>query len=759
MNSAYRNVPPEKAAPGAVSAHDKKGGDATVARAANPLEILTGGSAVAIIGLSLTLGAGALSVTPLGAGAFASGVVASFVAATVGGLCVALIARTPGEVSGPLSSIAVTYAALCGDLVARGGPELQMGEVFAALSLAVVLMGVLQLLAGVLRIGEAMKFLPYPLNAGFVTGIGLLIVWSQVGPLSGLEGRLASYHWGDLIEKFKPLALLIGILTAATVWLIPIVTKRVQPLLAALALGTVIYHLAAPFTGQEALGPTLGVIEPFVVAQANFSAVWSLITPAWLLATSVRVFPYALFLALQAIMSAVSTSAVVADITGKRANVNRTLIAQGVGNIVSGGIGGLPIASSSAQSVVAARMSNVNRIVPSVSAVILLVAVTAFGGFLDYVPLAVLAGLLVSAGIGIIDRWACTLVKRAIQGETRADIRWNLCIVAAVAGVFFFGSVPLALLVGAVLAMILLTISLSSATTFVTEDGSNFSSTRVWPPAPTLWLAEARSSVCVLRPRGGLFFGTADQLADTLDRLGHNIRYCIVDFSLLTTVDATGCRIIMSSVRRLSTRGVTGVLVGLSQADYRDGAFVDLGLYSPAQQLWHEDFDHALEWVEGELLRERCSDTSVNEAVSVSEAALAKGLSEAELQTLQAELRYGDSEAGVTLFKTGDPGASLYIIASGEVEIRTGNKIMGGIRRLAAIGPGCIFGEVAMFTGGLRTADAVFTKPTRFFELSSESLTTIGRLFPALHGKLMANLNMHLATRLVIATEIVRGQR
>ena len=733
--------------------------DATGGSAAKPLEILAGGSAVATIGLSLTLAAGALSVTPLGPSALASGVVASFVAVTLGGLCAAVIARTPGGVSGPLSSITVTYAALCGDLITRGGPAIQISEVFAALSLAVILMGVLQMLAGVLRIGEAMKFLPYPVNAGFVTGIGLLIIWSQVGPLLGLEGRLASYHWGDLIEKFKPLALLIGILTAATVWLIPIFTKRVQPLLAALAIGTVIYHLAAPITGQEALGPTLGTIEPFAVAQANFSAVWNPITPAWLLATSIRVFPYALFLALQAIMNAALTSVAVADITGKRANVNRMLIAQGIGNVVSGGIGGLPIGSSPSQSMVAAKMSNVNRIVPSVSAVILLVAVTAFGRFLDYVPLVVLAGLLVTAGIGLIDRWACALVKRVIRGDIRADTRWNLCIVAAVAGVFFFGSVPLALLVGAVLAMILLTISLSSATTFSAQDGSKFSSTRVWPAAQAGWLAQARSSVCVLRPRGGLFFGTADRLADTLDRLGHAIRYCILDFSLLTTVDVTGCRIIAGSAKRLSARGVTVVLASLSQAASRDGVFVDLGLSFSEQQRWYEDLDHALEWVEGELLRERSPDSSVDVPVSLSATALAGGLSEADLQTLQVEIRCVDSEAGVTLFNTGDPGSSLYIIASGEVEIRTGNDIMGGVRRLAAFGPGCMFGEVAMFTGARRTADAVCTKPTRFYELSSDSLAAIERLFPAIYAKLMANLNVDLATRLVIATEIVRGQR
>jgi SulP family sulfate permease len=727
--------------------------------AAKTLEIVTGGSAVAVIGLSLTLAAGALSLTPLGPEALASGVVASFIAATLGGLCVSLISRAPGEVSGPLSSIVVVYAALCADLIVRGGPNLHAGDVFAALSLAVVMMGVLQMLAGLLRIGDAIKFLPHPVSAGFVSGIGLLIVWSQVGPLLGLEGRLASYHWADLVEHFKPLALLIGILTAATVWLIPIFTKRAQPLLAALVIGTLIYHLAAPLTGQDALGPTLGTIEPFAAAQANFSAVWKPVTPAWLLATGIHVFPYALFLALQAVVNAALTCVAVADITGKRARVNRTLIAQGIGNVVSGGIGGLPIGSSPSQSMVAATMPNVNHIVPGASAIILLVVIAAFGRFLNHIPLVVLAGILVTAGIGLIDRWARTLVKRTLRGDARGDIKWNLCIVAAVAGTFFFGSVPLALLVGTVLAMILLTISLSSATIFAAQDGSNFSSTRVWPPAQTQSLATARSTVRVLRPRGGLFFATADQLAETLARLDHSVRFCVIDFSLLTTLDATGCQIVAASAKRLAARRVTTLLAGLDPADPRDSGLVHLGLTTPAQSSWYANLDHALEAIETELLRDHCGYSCTDAPVSLSDTAFGKGLSESELQTLQAEIRCTDNEAGATLFKAGDPGSSLYIIGSGEVEIRTGNEIMGGVRRLAVFGPGCMFGEVALVTGGLRTADALCTKPTRLYEVTSDSLSTVVRRSPVIYGKIMANLNEHLATRLVIATEIVRGQR
>ncbi len=722
-------------------------------------EGITGGAAVAVLGLSLTVATGSLSLTPLGAQALAYGVVAAFVATTFGGICAALISREPGAITGPRTSISIVYAALCADLVARAGPNIQVGDIFAALSLAVVLMGVLQLLAGIFRLGDALKFLPYPVGAGFVTGIGLLIVWSQVGPLLGLEGRLANFSFADFVEAYKPLALLIGAVTAISVWVGPVFGKRIQPLLAALLIGTVLYHVIAAFTGQNAPGPTLGTIEPFAATEANFTSVWSRVTPSWVATTALQVLPYSVFLAIQGTLNAALTSVAVADIIGKRPNVNRTLIGQGAANVLSGALGALPIGSSPLQSVAAARMTNVASVVPVTSAIILLLAVAVFGPFLAYVPMAVLAGLLVTSGIGLIDRWARGLIARALKGEMQTDIVWNVVIVAAVAATFFFGSVPMALFVGAVLAMILLAVDLSSATTFLAQDGARFASTRVWPLAQTQWLAQARALAYVVRPRGGLFFGTADQLAETLSRLPSSARYCIVDFSQLTTVDATGCRIVSTSAKALAAKGVVMAVAGLNPGEPRAKTLAELGLSQPPTQNWFVDLDHALEWVELQLLREQGLDTSDDTPIPIAQTAIAESLSAQELERLQAETRTVKAEASAVLFKAGDPGSCMYIVAQGEVEIRTGEGVATGGRRLAAFGPASAFGEVGMLTGGIRTAEAVCTKPTVLYELGRDSVLALERELPTLYAKIMFNLNVNLATRLVVATEIVRGQR
>lgn len=719
------------------------------------LAVLSGGAAVAVVGLSQTLAIGALSVTPLGSQALAFGIVAAFVTATVGGLCATLVSRIPGEVSGPRTSISVIYAALCADLVTRGGPGASGGEIIATLSLAVVLMGALQLVAGWARVGEVMKFLPYQVNAGFATGIGLLIAWSQVGPLLGLAGKLSNYDWSELVANLKPGALLIGIATAATVWLAPLATKRVQPLLAGLVCGTALYHAATLVTTPDNLGPTLGTITLLGTFEASVSLVWSGITPSWALQTSLYVLPYAGFLALQGMMNCVLVSVSIAEVTGVRVSVNRALIAQGTANILSGGLAGLPVGTSASQSVVAAKMRDISSMVPAASTIILLVAVLLVGEVLAYVPMVVLAGLLLTTGIGLIDRWTRGLVMRVVRGgESRQEVIWNLAIVLAVAATFFFGSVPLALLVGSVLAMIVLAIGLSAATKFITQEGSRLASTRVWPAEQATWLIALRSSIRVLRPRGGLFFGTAEALTAQLAAVDKPARYCVIDCSNVTVLDATGCQIIASGVRNLAKKGVTTVLAGLDPADPRDAALVDLGLKVPApERYWFRDLDHALEWVEEELLRERWHAVATDETVELADTQLAGGLSGADLNVLRSHLVPVDLDAGATLFERGAAGDSLYVIVRGLIEIRASSDATGSSRRLAALGPGCIFGDIALITHGPRSAAAVCVRPARLYELKRDALVELEARHPAVYARILTNLNLHLATRLIVATD------
>ena len=724
------------------------------------LAVGSGSSVLAALGLPQILAVGVLSVLPFGPEALPYGMVASFVTGTLGTICCALISRTPGEICGPRTSIAVIYAALCADLVIRGGPAASIGQVMAGLSVAVVLMGLMQIVAGWTRVGEAAKFLPYPVNAGFVTGVGTLIVWSQLGPLLGLEGKLTNYDWRALLESAKPWALLLGAVVMALVWIIPRFTKRVQPILVALLIGTALYYTLSQQVDPSAFGPTVGTIAFWPGVERNVTMVWSRFDLEWLLDTGIYVFPYSGFLALQGVMNAALTSVAVADAANVRPNVNRIVLAQGVANVLCGLLAALPVGPSPSQSLVAARMRDINTVVPLVSAVVLIAALALLGPVLEHVPIAVLSALLITAGIALIDGWTKQLLGRVVRGApTDRNLRWNLAIVLTVAASFFFGNVPLALMVGAVMATLLLLIELSASTELNMHEGALITSRRVWPVDQEARLREGRRTVRIFRPRGGLFFATADQLAGRLETLDPHVCYCVIDCSRLTVLDATGCRIIASSAKKLAARGMTTVLAGLDATRERDRGLIELGLDVPSpKDRWFRDLDHALEWIETDLLKQEFPDVAAGKPVPLESAQLAEGLSSEDFDVLKPHLRALSLEAGQLLFRGGDPGSSVYIIQNGLIDIRIDtHQTAGGWRRMAVLGPGCIFGEVAMLTGGHRSADAVCVKPAQLYELRQESLRELSLRHPAIHSRILANLNRHLAIRLIAATEVARS--
>lgn len=723
------------------------------------IAVASGSSVLAALGLPQILAVGALSVLPLGPQALGPGMVAAFVTATLGTIVCALISRTPGEISGPRTSIGVIYAALCADLVMRGGPGVAIGEVMAGLSLAVALMGLIQIIAGWTRVGEAVKFLPYPVNAGFVTGVGALVVWSQVGPLLGLQGRLTGYDWAALLASAKPWALLTGVAVMAMVWTLPRFTKHVQPVLVALVTGTALYYVASRYLDPSAFGPAVGTIAFWSGAERNLTMVWSRVDVDWILDTGVYVLPYAGFLAIQGTMNAALTSVAVAEVSGVRSNVNRIVLAQGVTNVLCGLLAALPVAPSPSQSLVAARMREINTVVPPMSAVVLLAALLVLGPVLAHVPIAVLSALLITAGIGLIDSWTKQLLARVARRQhTDRNILWNLAIVLTVAASFFFGNVPLALMVGAVMATVLLLIDLSSATELGMLQGASVASRRVWPVDLQARLDRDRGAIRIFRPRGGLFFATADQLAGKLDQLDTRVRYCVIDCSRLTVLDVTGCRIIASSTKKLASRGLTTVLAGLDPANGHDRVLGEMGLDTPPKDRWFRDLDHALEWIESELLKAYSPDVAADKPVALEAAQLTEGLTRAQLDALKPYLIETRLDVGEILFKSGAPGTSIYIVHSGLIDIRIDtDPAAGRWRRMAVLGPGCLFGEVAMLTGGHRSADAVCVKPARLFELSQDSLRELSIGFPAIHSRLLENLNRHLATRLIAATEVARN--
>lgn len=340
-----------------------------------------GGLTAAVVALPLALAFGVSS----GAGPIAGLYGAIFV-----GFFAALFGGTPSQVSGPTGPMTVVMAAIFTEYVAMdpiNGP---------ALAFTVVIMGGLfQILFGVLRIGSYINYVPQPVISGFMSGIGVIIIILQAGPLLGhvgLGGVLPSLQaLPQAISQPVVPALILGLITLGIVFYTPSKISRFIPApLLALITGTVILLFVMPSSEVTILGEMpSGLPDPQL--------------PIITLALLPGMVKSALILALLGTIDSLLTSLVADNITRSSHNSNRELIGQGIGNTVAGLFGGLPGAGATMRTMINVRSGGQTPISGAFHALVLLSIVLGLGSVASYIPHVVLAAILIKVGFDIID--------------------------------------------------------------------------------------------------------------------------------------------------------------------------------------------------------------------------------------------------------------------------------------------------------------------------------------------------------------------
>ena len=348
-----------------------------------------GGLTATVVGLPVALAFGVAS--GLGAVAGIYGAIAvGFFAAVFGG--------TKSQISGPTGPMAVAMAAI----VTLAGPD-NLGEAFAI----VILAGIIQILLGVLKIGRFVAYTPYSVISGFMSGIGVIIIILQVLPFIGAEGASggpvgAIRAWPDAFTSFGVSAAIIAAVTLAVgVFWPPRLSRYLPSTLAAMIIGTllgVLWLTDAPVIGNVPSG-----LPSITFPQIESDFIVKAIQPA-------------IIIALLGSIDSLLTSLIADSMTRTRHNPNRELIGQGIGNTVAGFIGGLPGAGATLGTVVNLRAGGTTQISGVIRAAILLALVLGVGQYVQNIPLAALAGILIKVGWDIIDWRFITRIHR-VQRE------------------------------------------------------------------------------------------------------------------------------------------------------------------------------------------------------------------------------------------------------------------------------------------------------------------------------------------------------
>ncbi len=359
---------------------------------------LFGGLTASVVALPLALAFGIASGAGASAGLYGA-IIVGFFAALCGG--------TPSQISGPTGPMTVVIATVFGELGKLNGDN-GLALVFTVVMLA----GVFQILFGMMRLGKYITLMPYTVISGFMSGIGLIIILTQIGPFLGQSGSASVVQsvkmYPEFIANTNDYALGLGMLTLAIVFGCPRRISRFIPSpLLALIVGTIaaiaIGHYY-PDNGLELIGDI-----PSQLPQIQF--------PTFRANDYRAIFGYGLMLAVLGSIDSLLTSLVADNITQTQHDSDRELVGQGIGNLISGLFGGLPGAGATMRTVINVKSGGMTPVSGIIHALVLLFIVLRAGNLTANIPHAVLAGILIKVGIDIID-WS--FLKRAHQISLKA---------------------------------------------------------------------------------------------------------------------------------------------------------------------------------------------------------------------------------------------------------------------------------------------------------------------------------------------------
>ena len=520
-----------------------------------------GGITAGIVALPLALAFGIQAFGGVNDPAAASmGALAGIVGATMLGFFASLFGGTHSQISGPTGPMTVVAATMISGIWASSGGNIS--SVLISMALAGLFCGLFQILFGIIKLGKYIRYIPYPVLSGFMSGIGVIIILQQLYPLVGLKGTgtmidLVMGIPAAVSDGISVTALLLGLGTILIIELFPLLTKKVPATLVALIVMTVI-SLFCNLDGKLIIGeiPSGLPLPFFAKAGIDMASIdWGVVLKASLIP--------GLTLAGLGSIDTLLTSVVADNITKTKHNSNKELIGQGIGNAMAGLFCGLPGAGATMRTVVNVKSGGRTQISGMIHALLLLAILLGLGSLVKYVPLSVLAGILITVGWGIIDfRGFKDLFK-----IPKAD--------AVVLVVVFIITVFVDLLTAVGIGMAIACVLFMKRASDLVEGGYSSSAMtnaemRKGLPDPGLpnfdksmpWndeggiTDEMRKHIFVQRLNGPIFIGTINKFKEVMEDIPDHAKVVIIRMKLVSFMDQSGLYAMETAIKDLQDRGI-----------------------------------------------------------------------------------------------------------------------------------------------------------------------------------------------------------
>jgi SulP family sulfate permease len=707
-----------------------------------------GGLAAMLVALPASIAFGVTIYSAIAPAHAALGALAGIIGATMIGLIASTLGGTDRLISAPCAPAAAVLSAFAIGLAADGVAQ---GNIILMLLMLGILAGLFQVLFGVVGIGRLIKYIPYPVVSGYLTGVGLIIIGSQIGKLVGTDPGTTWYQSLVSPWQWDWRAVTVGGATMLAMLLGPEITRKVPGTILGIAAGTATYFsLALQDDSLFQLAGNPLIIGPLGASSDGYLAS---ITGRWheigdlRLSQVAALLGSALTLAVLLSIDTLKTCVVLDQMTRSRHDPNRELVAQGIANVASSSVGGIPGAGTMGATLVNLSSGATTRASGLVEGISTLIFALVLSNFIAWIPVSALAGILIAVGIRMIDREPL----RFIQSPATV---FDFAVVVAVVVVALSIGLIAASAVGVAMAIILFLREQIGGSVvrhkfYVNQMSSNWHR----PESETRILEQKGDQAVIFELQGSLFFGTTQQLYGQLEPEIKTRNFIILDMKRVQSVDVTAAHMLHQVRDALAERQalllLSNVRENLPNGRNLREFLEQTGVTENTDTVrLFPELDGAIEWVEDRLLGEVEQLQPVPETpLELAEMELFKNRKDDTLADLDARLERRTYPAGAAIYTRGEPGDAIYLIRRGMVKVFAPLGA-GRTRHIATFGRGDFFGGLAFLDGRPRGNDAIAATETEFFVLSQEQFNLLADEHKRLAVTLLTAIARSLALRL-----------
>ncbi len=734
---------------------------------------LLGGFAAAVLTIPVSMGYGLLAFSALGEAFVPQAILSGLYAAVCGCIVAVLLGARTTMIYSPRSIVTFLISSLLlHSLVRSDLPVLQSapgGTLLVLALLMTLLAGMFQALFGALRLGTLVKYIPAPVLAGFQNAAALLILFSQFDAMLGFSRPVAAREIGAHLDRVQPLTLLVGVVTCALILNAARITRRVPPTILGLIGGVALYYAFAAADLGGSLGPRVGSI-PFAWPSPRYVTDFiALARDPRMLQVLPTLLAASLSLAIVASLDGMLCARLVEADSGNRIQSNQELVRLGVGNMVSAAFGGIANGINLGSSFANHRSGARTSLSILIHALFIAVAILTFTSLIAYLPRVVMAAMLVVVAIQLFDRWTLQILGKLFRHELAGarSMIIDLAVIMVVTLVAVAFDIVAAVFIGIAVTMLVFLVRMSKSVVRRAYRCDVVHSRKNREPKLTDILSAHGACILVLELEGPVFFGTAEALGAYLESaVGDDVSYVVFDLKRVNEIDTTGAKIMLQTQDRLRKQNKFLLLSGVEQNTHLANVIADMGIAAAlTESRLFPDADHAIEWAENHLIAIHAGAAGLTQSQFAAVAAGAEfslrqldiftHMSNDELTVIRAMVTRRAYSKGEIVFREGDDGDELYVVAHGSASARL--RLPGENRetRLAAFSLGTVFGELALLDQAARSATVRADDDLVCYVLSHANFRTFTQEHPTIAIKLITNLGREMSRSLRRSTRTI----